>query len=327
MQSFLGRLYLAGAFILAGSSVVAARYLSGRLGVFTIAAASLFLALLALITVSGHNMPRALRSMTFRDWMAILFQAACGMFLFRMFLLKGLSYTSAGEAGLLTGATPALTALLAVSLLKEPLYKTRIFGIISTVAGILLIQGVLNGGSVLSKQHLMGNLFVLAAAMCESLFSVLSRFGSIRNSLSQNDELNPIVQTTLVTGMALALCLGPALMEHPGSTLMTLRGLEWLALLWYGLFVTALGYILWYAGIKRCDASVAAAFSGMMLVTSLCLSVALLGEHPSGQQCLGGAMVVLGMIFSGVNPSDRSKRVDHQEAHALKKQTRTITIL
>jgi len=303
MQSFLGKLYLAGAFILAGSSVVAARYLSGRLGVFTIAAASLFFALLALLLISSRSTPRVLYDMTRQDWLAILCQAACGMFLFRLFLLTGLEYTSTGEAGLLTGATPALTALLAVSLLKEPLYKTRILGIVSTVAGIMLIQEVFNGGSGLSKQHLMGNLLVLAAAMCESLFSVLSRFGSIRSSLSQNDELNPIVQTTVVTGVALTLCLGPALAEHPVSALMSLRSFEWLALLWYGLIVTALGYILWYAGIKRCDASVAAAFSGLMPFTSLCLSVALLGEHPSGQQWLGGAMVVLGMIFCGIKPS------------------------
>jgi drug/metabolite transporter (DMT)-like permease len=227
------------------------------------------------------------------------------MFLFRMFLLLGLRNTSAGEAGLLTGATPALTALLAVVFLREPLYKTNMVGIICTVAGILLIQGAFSADSVMSKQHLMGNILVMAAAMCESVFSVLSRFGSLRSSLSQK-ELNPIVQTTLVTGIAFTLCLVPALTEHPVSTLMTLSRFEWLALLWYGLVVTALGYILWYAGIKRCDASVAAAFSGMMPITSLCLSVALLGEHPLGQQWLGGAMVVLGMVFSGAKPSSSS---------------------
>ena len=329
MQSFTGRLYLAGAFILAGSSVVAARYLSGRLGVFTIAAASLLLALLALLTISGRSMHRALRSITCQDWVAILFQAICGMFLFRIFLLNGLRYTSAGEAGLLTGATPALTALLAISFLKEPLYKTRIFGIASTITGIWLIQGMFDYGSGLSKQHLVGNLLVLAAAMCESLFSVLSRFGSIRKSISENEGLSSIIQTTLVTGVALTLCLGPALLEHPGSALLSLRSLEWLALSWYGLVVTALGYILWYAGIKRCDASVAAAFSGLMPFTSLCLSIALLGEHPSGQQCLGGSMVALGMIFSGVDPSGLSiglKRFNQpQEASEIEKGCSHIT--
>ncbi|WP_242975783.1 EamA family transporter [Desulfosporosinus sp. FKB] len=46
----------------------------------------------------------------------------CGIFLFRMFLLRGLDYTSAGEAGILAGATPAITALLAMMALKEPVY-------------------------------------------------------------------------------------------------------------------------------------------------------------------------------------------------------------
>ncbi|MEN6350807.1 MAG: DMT family transporter [Syntrophomonas sp.] len=300
MQFVSGILYLTGAFILAGSSVVAARYVSGELGVFTIAAVSLLLALLALLAVSGGRVLSALHSMDRHKWIAILLQAAFGMFLFRFFLLTGLRYTSTGEAGLLTGAAPAFTALLAAAFLREPLYRTRILGIISTVAGILLIQGLFMDGSGLASRHLFGNLLVLAAAMCESLFNVLSRFSNIKCSLNNNTELTPQVQAALVTGTAFILCLLPALMERPAPALISLSMFDWLALLWYGVMVTALGYILWYAGIKRCDAIVAAAFSGMMPFTSLCLSVALLGEHPSGPQWAGGAVVVLGMAFSGM---------------------------
>jgi len=81
-----------------------------------------------------------------------------------------------------------------------------------------------------------------------------------------------------------------------------------MALLWYGLFVTALGFIFWYAGIKRCGAFTAAAFSGMMPFTSMLLSIILLSEHPGWQQWSGGILIIAGttLIGSG-NASSNTK--------------------
>ncbi|PKM78112.1 MAG: EamA family transporter [Firmicutes bacterium HGW-Firmicutes-15] len=299
MQSYIGKLYLAGAFILAGSSVIAARVLSGKLGIFTITSSSLVLSLLVLLPFCGYRLKSNLEKMAIVDWKIIFLQALCGMFLFRMFLLTGLKYTSAGEAGILTGASPALTALMARFWLSEPLYKNRIMGVVSTVSGILLIQTAVGQGNGFTKEHFIGNMLVLSAALCESLFNVISRRANLKMETQQLQKLDPIVQSILVSAIAGLLCLWPAALEYPLESLLSLGLIEWLALLWYGLMVTALGYIFWYAGIKRCDASIAAAFSGLMPFTSLLVSIALLGEQPGWQSCLGGFMIVLGMLMTG----------------------------
>lgn len=310
MQRFAGMLFLTGAFTLAGTSVIAARYVSGILGTFSIAEASLFFALIGLMPLCGKRVIKALSLLSTRDWLGLIIQALFGIFLFRMFLLQGLLLTSTGEAGILTGATPAATVLLAWLWLKEPLYKTRVLGIISTIIGILMLQGMLLPGVGFSWLHLKGNLLVLCAALCEALFNIFSRINSVRASSNQINILDPLVQTTIVVWIALFLCLIPALFEHPLESLMLIGIKGWIALLWYGLFVTALAFILWYAGIKRCDASVAAAFSGMMPLTSLILAVLLLDEHPSWQQGLGGIMVVFGMLLTGIKSSHNKKHED-----------------
>jgi drug/metabolite transporter (DMT)-like permease len=269
-------------------------------GTFTIAAVSLFFAVLALLPLCRQKLLEALRRNSPREWLPLLLQALFGIFLFRMFLLLGLLRTSAGEAGILTGVTPAATALMAMLWLKEPPYKTRILGLVSTVTGILLLQGALVLGDGFSLGHFSGNLLVICAALSESLFNILSRLSSVETTKGQRQALDPVVQTTLVAGIALLLCLGPALAEHPFPTLASLGVLEWMALAWYGLFVTALAFIFWYAGIKRCQASTAAAFSGMMPFTSLLLSVILLQEQPGWQQWSGGFMVMLGMLLTGL---------------------------
>lgn len=299
MSRFAGILFLMGAFMLAGTSVIAGRMAAATLGTFSIAAASLFFALIGLLPICGVRLGETVSAMKSRDWLSLFLQALFGIFLFRLFLLQGLVRTSAGEAGIITGATPAATALLAWLVLKEPLSKTRFLGIAGTIMGILVIQGIFSPDVGFSREHFLGNLLVLSAALCESQFNIISRIMGIRSSSNQSPVSDPIVQTTLVAGIAFLLCLGPALAEQPAQSLMRLDMIGWGALVWYGLFVTALAFIFWYSGIKRCDATVAAAFSGMMPLTALILSVLLLHEQPGWEQWVGGLLVTAGMALVG----------------------------
>jgi len=213
-----------------------------------------------------------------------------------MFLILGLLRTSAGEAGLLTGATPAITAILAKLLLKEKADRFKAAGIFSSVIGIFLIQG-LTAGSGFSKSHLIGNLLVLCAACCESLFNILSRSFSKSVNAEKDTALHPIEQTAAVSALTLLLCLIPAAFEAPVSHFFCLDLFGWLSLLWYGVFVTVLAFICWYAGINRCGAITGAAFSGMMPLTSLILSVMLLKEKAGFGQWFGGFFVIAGVLL------------------------------
>jgi len=313
MEQLKGKLYLICAFSLAGTSVVSARFVTGKLGTFTITAVSLFFALLFLAPFCGKDLVRYIRLMSLRNFLFLFLQAFCGIFLFRLFLLSGLHYTSAGEAGILTGATPAITAFLALVLLREPAGLRKLAGILGTVVGILIIQGVLVPGNSLSMEHAGGNMLVLCAAASESAFNTLSRFSAVSAGAGQEDPPSPIAQTAIVSAMALLLSLIPAAFEQPLKAL-TGTGLGgWLALFWYGAFVTALAFICWYSGIKRCGAFTAAAFSGMMPFSSLLLSTVILGESSDYRQWLGGIFVIMGMILIGTERMDsasaKSRRI------------------
>ncbi|PKM72734.1 MAG: EamA family transporter [Firmicutes bacterium HGW-Firmicutes-16] len=307
MKNQKGPLYLFLAFTLAGTSVVSARFVSDSLGTFTIALISLFFALMFLIPISGKRLFTALLTLNAKEYLLMSVQALFGIFLFRMFLLKGLTRTSAGEAGILTGATPAITALLAVILLKEHLNYKKLLGIIGTVAGILLIQNVLGAGSGFTSGHFWGNMLVLCAAACESLFNTFSRFFALRSLSNNTQPVHPLVQTTIVSAFALILCLIPALFEHPVTRLSAIGTVEWLALIWYGVFVTALAFICWYGGINRSGALTAAAFSGMMPFTSTLLSVTVLGEKLDLQQWVGAALIVICMLLIGTDSAIDSR--------------------
>ncbi len=301
MKKLGGYLYLTCAFVLAGSSVISARLVSQRVGTFTITAVSLLLALLLLLPLSRNKLASAIRRMSLKDWAHAALQALFGIVVFRLLLLQGLLHTSTSEAGVLTGATPAVTAMLAWICLREPVRLKNVIGIVSTAAGIALIQGLLTQS--FSAAHLAGNLLVLGAAVSESVFNVLSRKAAVRSD--QDKAFDPLTQTTLVTAIALAFSLPLALTEQPAAALAGLDMAGWLALLWYGWFVTALAFICWYAGIKRCPANIAAAFTGLMPFTAMLLSATMLHEAIAWFQWAGAALVVLGMALIGLNSAPR----------------------
>jgi drug/metabolite transporter (DMT)-like permease len=300
-------LFLFGAFTLAGTSVISARFVTGKLGTFTITAVSLFFALLCLLPLTGRKTGKAIQQLSKSDWAHLFVQALFGIFLFRMFLLLGLLHTSSTEAGILTGATPAITAVLAKVLLKERISRKKLIGILCTVTGVFLVQGIFMPQSKFALEHLIGNLLVLCASVCESLFNTCSRIAAVKAQSHLEKPIQPMVQTVLVSAIALFLCIIPALFEHPVQLLAKAGLQQWFSLVWYGVFVTALAFMFWYAGIKQCPVSTAAAFSGMMPLTSLLLSVLLLGEHADLWRWCGGILIILGMVLIGYSKSQAKK--------------------
>lgn len=319
MERLKGPFYLVCAFTLAGTSVISARFVSEELGTFTITAASLFFALLFLLPLCFSRIVKTVRRMSASDFAMLSLQGLCGIFLFRMFLLKGLLHTSAGEAGILTGATPAITAILAWVALQEPVSRKTLVGIISTVGGVLLIQGLGVSGSRFTIEHLWGNLLILCAAASESLFNILSRLAIVKKVAHRIEPTSPMAQTTMVTAIVLFISLIFSWYEQPITALAKLELKGWLALFWYGVFVTALAFICWFAGIERCNASTAAAFSGMMPFTSLLLSTLVLGEHTGWRQWSGGILVIIGMISIG-SSSVTDKRMVLEKTNIQEKE-------
>lgn len=313
-QKLAGSLSLIIAFSLAGTSVIAARYVSGKLGVFTIAAVSLLIAFLFLLPACTGRLIQHLRQLSLRTFRFLVLQALFGIFLFRVLLLNGIRLTSAMEAGILTGATPALTAIIAIVFLGETVNIKRIAGIAATVGGIMTLQGLFDAGGMFASGHIAGNLLVLCAAASESTFNVISRALFSKPGAEDSQPLPALVQTEMVVGMAFVLCLIPALFESPLQRLSEAGWIAWFSLLWYGVFVTALAFIFWYRGIKRCGALSAAAFSGMMPLTAMLLSITLLGETAGWQQWSGGIAIMIGMLLVSA-PRQSAKKTEAIEKH------------
>jgi len=305
MITNIGKVYLTIAFILAGSSVVVARYVSGNLQPFTITFMSLAFASITALLFRGKSIYSTIKKLSKRHWIILILQAIFGIFLFRIFLTFGLKYTSAIEAGILIGTAPAITAVFTRFILLDKFNKYSLLGILFTLFGVLVLQGFPFRIDNFDVNHLFGNLLVIGAASSEALFTTLSRKAHV--DVKENYELHPFVQSGIVGIMALLLCTIPMLFERPYLELSVLPINGWIALIWYGSIVTVLAFACMFTGAKHCDGYTIAAFTGLIPMSSLVLSIIILKEIVTINKIIGCCLIIISIVIM-------SKKIDKDKS-------------
>lgn len=278
------------AMFIAGSSVVVSKLLVEALPVFLASECSLIIALTILIPltyVSEGKIPKIDK----KTICILFFQSITGVFLFRVLLFFGLKYTSAIESGLITSASPAMVGILAYFILKEKLYLNRVIGIVFVVIGILIVNIYTSSTSQLGNtSSLQGNALIFLAIICEALFSVLSK----KNST----PISPIYRTTIITIFS-AFCFIPfSIYDIYNFNFSHLDNTAYFSVLYYGIFVSVISYILWFQGISKVSANNAAVFTGIMPISSILLSSIILNEIILPIHIISVIFIILGIYLS-----------------------------
>ncbi|HTN99016.1 MAG TPA: DMT family transporter [Nordella sp.] len=277
-----GYVYLTLAMITVGSTVIASKIAGAGLPPFTATALRLALALpffLILMRLTASRWPRPDR----RDGLLLLLQATSGSVLYTALLILGLNYTSAANAGVIIGTLPVVSAAIAIVILGERPRPAVLFAIILAACGVFAIAFQPGAGDT---SALIGNALIFAAILCEGLFILLNKRLRV--------PIEPLAQSTVMTGLGLLVALAPALLETPWTAPMTAASL-W-AVVYYAIVPTVGGYLLWYAGLARVAGSEAALFTAMAPVSAVLLAFAVLGETVSFSQLIGIGVVLLAVL-------------------------------
>jgi drug/metabolite transporter (DMT)-like permease len=276
------------AMALAGSSVVVGKLLSVRVPVFLSVELCLIAALAAILPAQIARR-REIRLLGARELLLMFLQALFGMVLFRAFTLTGLRFTSAVNAGVITSAAPAVMAVLARAVLGERMGRTGSLGVCLAVAGLLFINlfGMAGGAE---PGHILGNLLVLAATVCEALLTIFRK--------TSGGRISSVTNTTILVGMSAVMLLPLALLDLKGFDLGRVGTVGWLSVVYYGAFATVIAYILWGDGALRIPANRTGIATAAMPVSALVLSALVLGEPLRFPHIAGCAAVVAGMIIA-----------------------------
>jgi drug/metabolite transporter (DMT)-like permease len=247
--------------VLVGSSAIVGKLMAESLPVFLAGGLSSAMGAAILVPVllrRGGGVP----AVGGRDPLILFLQALTGIFLFWVLLLWGLLFTTAAEGGVITSTTPAVVGMISFFFLKEKVGPCVVGGIVLSVLGIVALNVLgSDNGAVRGPAPLLGNLFVFGAVISEALFTIFGKAAS--------DRVTPLATAASASVMSLALFLPLGLYQVVGFDFSSVGLRGWVAVLHYGVFVTALGYLLWFGGLSRVPASTAGVFTEVLPVSAV----------------------------------------------------------
>ena len=242
--------------------------------------------------------PSKMRRVKRGEWVNLFLQAFFGTFGFTLLMLGGVSRTSAVAAGVITSTLPAVVALFAWLFLGERPGARAVVSVVLAMIGIVVVnlsQAQTAGGAA-AAGSLAGNLMVLGAVCCESLYVILSR------RLTQTLAPIDICAYTHLFGLLLMLPLGvKTLIAFPYASVAP--GV-WVLVLWYGLSASIFSFWLWMKGIRHVHGSLAGVFSAVLPIAAAGYGILFLDERPTLAHGVALACVVTGIALA----SFRGKR-------------------
>ncbi len=106
-------------------------------------------------------------------WRELFLQSFLGIFLFSVFMLLGVGYTTAVSAGIITSTIPAVVAVLSWFILKERMSAMTSLAIALAVGGVALTN--LANADDSGSTALLGGALIMLAVVMEALFTIFAK--------------------------------------------------------------------------------------------------------------------------------------------------------
>jgi drug/metabolite transporter (DMT)-like permease len=277
-----------------GGTWVAGRWAVDEIPVFTVAAlrfGSASALLLAWVLIAR----RRLAPLRWRDVPLVLGLGLTAVAGYNTLFLIGLTLAPASDGSILVpGTIPMLTTILAVLLLHERIGRRTIVGIGVAMLGLAMVVGPAGeaGGARLS-----GDLLFLASAGIWAAYNILVRVASHRFDA---------ISATLYAMICGALLLAPAAVwEGSWSSLAAASPKALSSIAYLAVLGSIVAFVFLQVGVARIGAARASAFTLLVPLFGVGLSMLFLAEQPSGVTFAGGAVVLAGLWLI---QSDRGAR-------------------
>lgn len=242
---------------------------------------------------------------TARDWGGVGILGFVGIFGYNWFFFRGLQLVEPGAAALVVTTNPALTAVLSALVLGEALSPLKTAGFALAACGALV---VLSGGNVANLLALRlgpGAGFLGLAIVSWVAYVVVGRVVMAR--------VSPLTATTGAFVLGLPLLGTAALGEGTLAAWRTVPLVTWGAVVFMGVFCSALAFLWFYEGVQALGAARASVFIYLVPGFALLASHWALGEKVTAAKAAGGGLVLLGVALTNWRQGTPTARTKERE--------------
>lgn len=229
----------------------------------------------------------------------LFLESLLGNVLFTVFMLYGVSMSSAVSAGVIMASIPAVVALMSWIFLRERISPRVGLALACSALGMGLLaldppapagpQGPGQEALFPDPGEQLGNLLVFAAVICEAAYAVIGK------KLTQVMGPQRIASLINLWGFALMSPLGLYLALQFDFEAVQLN--TWMLLVFYALAASVWTVWLWMTGLKTVPAAHSGVFTVMLPLSATLVGVGVLGESLSRVQVVAFAVALLGVVL------------------------------
>lgn len=208
--------------------------------------------------------------------------------LYQLIFLLGIARTASANTALIISTIPIWTALLARVFLSESLSKFAWLGLLTALAGTVVVA-VQKGAISVGSEHFVGNICILGAALLWAVGTVYSR--------PLLKQISPMQLSAWSAAIGLPLHLVVAFGGSSGS----LAGFQsvnmWLILIYSGALSTGLALPMWSFGVRHAGAAHAAIIQNLVPLVAVIAAWVFRGEVLTIPQLIGGTLIIGGLVI------------------------------
>lgn len=200
---------------------------------------------------------------------------------------SGLALTTATDSSLMIIGEVIFTAILAVLIAKEHLGWQRSIGLVIGIVGVVILTIGGAPDNEYAPNRLLGNLFVLGALLCESLFTVIGA------SLAQRYHPMTVMRWTYTGSLVIWV---PFIIYTITSGSFPVVGIDaWIAVAYVAVFTSVISYLLWFWVLRSAGSSLGAISLFIQPIVGSLIGLLVLQEHTSPGLFVGATLIFVAL--------------------------------
>jgi drug/metabolite transporter (DMT)-like permease len=230
------------------------------------------------------------RRLLWRHWPMLTLFAVLGVTNYNTFAYLGLQHTTATNGVLLASVTPVVIVVLSFLLFGVRLRGDQVFGVLLSLAGVVLIATDGRPQMLTGLEFNRGDLWILAASLDWALYSVFLRWRPA--GLDARTFLAAIIVIGVLP-LAVLYAWELAAGHRFAANATNLAAIGYVAL-----FPSVLAYVFWNRAVAEMGPNRTGQYLHLMPVFGAALAMLLLGEPLQAFHLFGALMIAGGIVLA-----------------------------